>query len=49
LQKFYKSVFKESSDYMAFSHFKGEGEVEFKSLLFVPKYQKLDYFSKYHD
>lgn len=48
-QKFYKTVFKASADFQTHLHFKGEGEVEFKALLFVPKYQNMDHFKNYHD
>jgi len=34
--EFFKSFFKEGEDPLAHSHFKGEGEVEFKSILYVP-------------
>ena len=34
--KFYKSFTKEKEDPMAYSHFKAEGELEFRSILYIP-------------
>eukprot|EP01038_Epipyxis_sp_PR26KG_P009469 gene9469-12757_t len=36
-QNFYKVISKESSDASSWIHFKAEGEVEFKSILYIPK------------
>lgn len=44
---FYKSISKESSDPMAKIHFTAEGEVTFKSILFVPQTASYDTFSNY--
>ncbi|CAF4846680.1 unnamed protein product, partial [Rotaria socialis] len=44
---FYKSFTKESEDPMIYSHFTAEGEVTFKSILYVPKAAPFDLFSKY--
>jgi len=44
---FYKSITKDSSDPLAKVHFTAEGEVTFKSLLFVPKNQPSESFNKY--
>ncbi|GFR62439.1 endoplasmin-like, partial [Elysia marginata] len=44
---FFKSIAKESSDPMAKIHFTAEGEVTFKSILFVPKSAPYDLFSNY--
>jgi len=36
-ESFYRSFFKQTDDPLCYTHFKAEGEVEFKSLLFVPE------------
>lgn len=36
-KKFYKSISKDYDDPMTWMHFRGEGEVEFTSVLFIPK------------
>lgn len=36
-QKFYKSLSKDYDDALGWVHFKAEGDVEFKAVLFVPK------------
>lgn len=36
-QKFFKAIVKDPTDAAAWIHFKAEGEVEFKSILFVPR------------
>lgn len=45
--EFYKSITKDSSDPLAKTHFIAEGEVTFKSLLFVPKTNPTDTFNRY--
>merc|ERR1711963_805810 len=45
--EFYKSITKDSSDPMTHTHFVAEGEVPFKSLLFVPAQQPSESFNKY--
>lgn len=45
--EFYKSITKDSQPALAKSHFVAEGEVTFKSLLFVPKVQPSESFNKY--
>ncbi|BFZ10659.1 hypothetical protein BsWGS_13698 [Bradybaena similaris] len=44
---FYKSISKESSEPMAKIHFTAEGEVTFKSILFVPQSAPYDTFTNY--
>jgi heat shock protein beta len=44
---FYKSISKESAEPLAKIHFTAEGEVTFKSILFVPKSAPHDSFSNY--
>jgi heat shock protein beta len=45
--EFYKSITKDSSEPLAKTHFIAEGEVTFKSLLFVPKAQQTEQFNRY--
>ncbi|UJR16093.1 hypothetical protein I4U23_003005 [Adineta vaga] len=45
---FYKSFTKESDNPMIYSHFTAEGEVTFKSILYVPKTAAFDLFSNYN-
>lgn len=45
--EFYKSFSKDSEEPMAKSHFTAEGEVTFKSILFVPKTAPMDMFQNY--
>merc|ERR1711963_97096 len=46
-QEFYKSITKDTADAMTHTHFVAEGEVTFKSLLFVPAQQPSENFNKY--
>jgi heat shock protein beta len=36
-QKFYKVISKDTSDAADWIHFKAEGEVEFRSIIYIPK------------
>merc|ERR1712066_1189264 len=36
--EFYKSISKDYLDPLAYTHFNAEGEIEFKSILFLPRY-----------
>jgi len=45
--EFYKSFSKDSEDPMSRAHFTAEGEVTFKSILFIPKKSPTDMFSNY--
>lgn len=45
--EFYKSITKDSTEPMTHTHFIAEGEVTFKSLLFVPLTQPSENFNKY--
>ncbi|UYV66677.1 HSP90B1 [Cordylochernes scorpioides] len=45
--EFYKSITKDQSDPLSKTHFIAEGEVTFKSLLFVPSVQPSESFNKY--
>ncbi|XP_033165840.1 endoplasmin [Drosophila mauritiana] len=44
---FYKSLIKDSSEPLTQTHFIAEGEVTFKSLLYVPKVQPSESFNRY--
>lgn len=46
--KFYKALSKESDDPLTYIHFSAEGEVEFKSILFIPKKAPSDMFENYY-
>ena len=45
---FYKAITKDYSDPIAWTHFKAEGEIEFKSLLFVPKVAPMGMYDNYY-
>lgn len=45
--EFYKSLTKDSSDPLIHTHFIAEGEVTFKSLLYIPKVQPSESFNRY--
>ena len=46
-EEFYKSFSRDSDKPLAYTHFTAEGEVTFKSILFVPKSAPLDMFQNY--
>lgn len=49
-QAFYKAVSKDvSGEALAWTHFKAEGDVEFKSILMIPKTAPPQYYERYHD
>jgi len=45
---FYKSISKDYSDPATWIHFKAEGEVEFKSILYVPSQAPFDMYDNYY-
>jgi len=47
-QKFFKAICKDPTDASTWSHFKAEGEVSFKSILFVPN-EALNLYDRYGD
>ena len=47
-RSFYKTLSKDTADPTTWIHFKAEGEVEFKSILFVPGQVPFDMYDSYH-
>ena len=47
-QSFYKSLSKDTMDPATWIHFRAEGEVEFKSILFVPSQAPHDLYDQYY-
>merc|ERR1711981_533930 len=45
--EFYKSILKDYLDPLAYTHFNAEGEIEFKSILFLPKKAPFDMMDNY--
>merc|ERR1711981_1505686 len=45
--EFYKSILKDYLDPLAYTHFNAEGEIEFKSILFLPKKAPFDMMDDY--
>merc|ERR1711972_281556 len=45
--EFYKSITKDYLDPLAYTHFNAEGEIEFKSILFLPKKAPMDMMDNY--
>ena len=45
---FYKAVSKDYSDPLAWAHFKAEGDIEFKSILFIPSRAPHDFLNTYY-
>merc|ERR1711972_851575 len=45
--EFYKSISKNYLDPLAYTHFNAEGEIEFKSILFLPKKAPMDMMDNY--
>merc|ERR1712185_868896 len=45
--EFYKGISKDYLDPLAYSHFNAEGEIEFKSILFLPKKAPFDMMDNY--
>merc|ERR1711920_778417 len=45
--EFYKSISKDYLDPLAYTHFNAEGEIDFKSILFLPKKAPMDMLDNY--
>lgn len=48
-QKFYKAISKDYGDALTWTHFKAEGDVEFRAVLYVPKQSPYDFYDKYYE
>merc|ERR1712012_1027000 len=46
--EFHKSISKDYMDPLAYTHFNAEGEIEFKSILYIPKKAPFDMMDNYH-
>merc|ERR1712127_256247 len=46
--EFYKTISKDYLDPLAYTHFNAEGEIEFKSILYLPKKAPFDMMDSYH-
>jgi hypothetical protein len=47
-KSFYKTFSKDTADPTTWIHFKAEGEVEFKSILYIPKEAPYDLYQDYY-
>ena len=45
---FYKTITKDPEDPLAFTHFRAEGEIDFKSILYIPSSAPFDLFENYY-
>jgi len=45
---FYKSITKDNEDPLTYTHFTAEGDIEFKSILFIPTHSSHDLFENYY-
>lgn len=46
--EFYKTITKDVRDPMAYTHFSAEGEIEFKSILYLPSEAPQDLYEDYY-
>ena len=46
--KFYQALAKNTEEPLAYSHFKAEGDVEFKAILYIPERPPADYYDNYY-
>ena len=45
---FYKTIAKDSEDPLAYTHFSAEGEIDFRAILYVPRYAPFNMFEDYY-
>ena len=45
---FYKTISKDPEDPLAYTHFRAEGEIDFKAILYVPSSMPSDLFENYY-
>jgi len=45
---FYKTIKKDTEDPLAYSHFTAEGEIEFRSIIYIPSSAPFDLFDNYY-
>ena len=45
---FYKSITKDNDEPLTYNHFTAEGDIEFKSILFIPTHSSYDLFENYY-
>lgn len=45
---FYKTITKANDDPLSYSHFSAEGEIEFKSILYIPGSAGFDLYDNYY-
>jgi len=46
--KFYQALAKNTEEPLSYSHFKAEGDVEFKAILYIPERPPADYYDNYY-
>ena len=46
--EFYKTITKDHKDPLAYSHFSAEGEIDFKSIIYIPEEAPYDLFENYY-
>mmetsp|Transcript_15639 Transcript_15639/g.19684 ORF Transcript_15639/g.19684 Transcript_15639/m.19684 type:complete len:463 (-) Transcript_15639:1444-2832(-) len=47
-KSFYKTISKDPEDPLAYTHFRAEGEIDFKAILYVPSSAPIDLFENYY-
>jgi len=46
--EFYKTITKDTNDPLAYSHFRAEGEIEFRAIIYIPRSAPYDLFEDYY-